>query len=132
LVAVAAALVVGFLPAAYWWQQDRTMRAVMASDSAALSRLANAPHRSAAFTPMPDGSTASVMYGHDGSWYVVVVAHPAKALEVCWMHGGRQIALGTAVPHGDVATLYLPKSHRMDRLALMDGATMVAEAQLAY
>jgi hypothetical protein len=132
VVAVAAALVIGFLPAAYLWQQDRAMHAVMTSDAQVLSRLATAPHRSAAFSPMPGRSTARVMYGPDGSWYVVVVAHPAKALDVCWMHGGRQVVLGTAVPRGDVATLYLPKSHRMDRLALMDGETVVAEAQLAY
>jgi hypothetical protein len=28
--------------------------------------------------------------------------------------------------------LYLPKSHRMNQLALVDGQEVVAEAQLAY
>jgi anti-sigma-K factor RskA len=130
--AVAAALLVGLLPAAYFWQQDRAMHAVMAADSQALSRLATTPHRSATFSPLPGGSTASVMYGRDGSWYVIVVADSAKALSVAWMHDGRRTMLGTAAPHGDVAMLYLPSSHRMDRLALMDGDTVVAEAQLAY
>jgi hypothetical protein len=40
--------------------------------------------------------------------------------------------LGTAMPHGDVALLYLPKSKRMDQLALMDGEQVVASAQLAF
>jgi hypothetical protein len=132
LAAVAAALVIGLAPAAYFWRQEQTMHVSMAADSQALNRLATTPHRSAAFSPMPEGATANVMYGRDGSWYVVVVAHTSKALAVAWMHGGRQTVLGTAVPHGDVAMLYLPSSHRMDRLALMDGGAVVAEAQLAY
>jgi hypothetical protein len=48
------------------------------------------------------------------------------------MHDGEQTMLGQAVPHGDVAMLYLPKSHRMDQLALMDGAQVVAQASLRY
>jgi hypothetical protein len=40
--------------------------------------------------------------------------------------------LGNAVPNGNVAMLYLPKSHRMDRLALMDGDRVVAEATLSW
>jgi anti-sigma factor RsiW len=130
--AVAAAFVVGFAPATYFWQQNEAMHALMTADSAALSRIATAPHRAVAFSPMPGGSNASVMYGPDGSWYVVVVAHVSKTLTVAWMHDGRQTVLGTAVPHGDLAMLYLPSSHRMDRLALMDGTAVVAEAQLAY
>ena len=129
---LAAAFVVGFFPAAYFWQQGRAMHAAMRADSQALSRLVTTAHRSAAFSSMRNGSTASVMYGRDGSWYVVVVAHPAKALSVAWIHDGHQTLLGTAAPQGDVAMLYLPSSHRMDRLALMDGSTVVAEAQLAY
>jgi hypothetical protein len=130
--AVAAALAIGFVPAAYFWRQDQAMHATMAVDSQALDRLATAPHRSVAFSALPEGGRAHVMYGRDGSWYVVVVAPAPKALTVAWMHDGRHIALGTAVPLGNVAMLYLPSSHRMDRLALMDGATVVAEAQLAY
>jgi hypothetical protein len=72
------------------------------------------------------------MYALDGSWYVVVVRNPSKSLSVAWMHDGVHTMLGNAVPNGNVAMLYLPKSHRMDRLALMDGDRIVAEAALSW
>jgi hypothetical protein len=53
-------------------------------------------------------------------------------MRVVWMHGGEQTPLGSAMPHGDVATLYLPTSHRMDTLAIVEGTVVVAEAQLTY
>jgi hypothetical protein len=130
--AIAAALIVGLLPSAYLWQENHAMHAAMLADAAAIDRLASEPHRSAAFTQMGNGSAASVMYAPNGSWYVVLVRGASHAVSVAWMHDGQKIMLGTAVPHGDVAMLYLPKSHRMDQLALMDGDTVVAEAQLAY
>lgn len=130
--AVAAALIVGVVPTAYYWQQDAAMRRSMAADGQALQRLANSPHRTIAFDGMGPGTEAHVMYGSDGSWYVVLIRGASRALQVVWMHDGRRTTLGTAEPHGDVALLYLARSHRMDRLALMDGEQVVAEAQLAY
>jgi hypothetical protein len=132
VLAVAAALVLGLVPSAYFWQQNQAMHETMTADAAAISRVASTPHRSAPFSEMSDGSAASVMYGPDGSWYVVLVRGASHALSVAWMHDGRRTMLGTAVPHDDVAMLYLPKSHRMDQLALMDGEKVVAQAQLAY
>jgi anti-sigma-K factor RskA len=130
--AIAAAFVVGLLPSAYFWQQNQTMHSVMVADADAMNRVASMPHRSAAFTQMSDGSAARVMYAPDGSWYVIFVRGATRALSVAWMHGGERTMLGTATPHGAVAMLYLPKSHRMDQLALLDGERVVAEAQLAY
>lgn len=130
--AIAAAIAVALLPSAYFWQQNASMHVALSTDAQALTQLANAPHRSVNFSPMTNGSMGCVMYGHDGSWYVILVEHASKTLNVAWMHDGRRTLLGTAVPHGEVALLYLPRSHRMDRLALMDGEEVVAEAQLAY
>jgi hypothetical protein len=128
---IAAALLLGLLPSMYFWQSDRAMHVQMVADTAAMSRLATTPHRSALFTGA-GAPAAHVMYGRDGSWYVVLVHGASKALAVAWMHDGRRTMLGMAVPHGDVALLYLPKSHRMRHLALLDGNQVVAEAQLAY
>lgn len=130
--AIAAALVIGLLPSAYFWQQNQAMHAAMLADDDAMNRLASMPHRSAAFSTMSGGSAARVMYAPDGSWYVVLVRGATRALSVAWMHDGQKTMLGTTTPRGQVAMLYLPKSHRMDQLALMDGAKVVAEAQLAY
>jgi anti-sigma factor RsiW len=131
-VAVAAVLVFGFAPSLYMWQQNRAMHDSMLAENAAIKQLAVGRFRTASFAAMSDGSDARVMYSPDGSWYVVLVRGATRALQVAWMHDGERTMLGTATPHGDVAMLYLPRSHRMDQLALVDGPTVVAEAQLAY
>lgn len=130
--AVAAAVALAILPSAYFWQQNAAMRRTAQTDAAAIGRIAETSHRTAPFRGMNAGTSASVMYAPDGSWYVVLVRGATRALDVVWMHDGRATMLGAAEPHGDVAMLYLPKSHRMDRLALVDGGRVVAEAQLAY
>ena len=129
---VAAALLVGLLPSAYFWTENRAMHGAMLAQSNAMGRLAAAPHRTAHFRPATASPSAEVMYAPDGSWYVVVVRGASKSLSVAWMHDGVHTMLGSAVPSGNVAMLYLPKSHRMDRLALLDGDRVVAEATLSW
>jgi len=129
---LAAAFVLSIISAGYLWQQNRTMQAVVTRDDQVVARLNEGPFRTAQFHGMPDGAQARVMYGPDGSWYVVVVRGAARALQVAWMHDGTATMLGDARPRGRLAMLYLAKSHRMDRLALMDGGEVVAEAELAY
>ncbi|MFY9630165.1 MAG: zf-HC2 domain-containing protein [Candidatus Cybelea sp.] len=133
--AVAAAFAIGVLPSAYFLRENWAMHNAMAVQSAAVDRLASSRHRVAAFhsmPAMPEGSSASVAYASGGEWYVIVVKDVTRTLRVAWMHDGRQTMLGEVVPHGDVAMLYLPKSHRMDQLALMDGGQVVAQASLSY
>jgi anti-sigma-K factor RskA len=130
--AVAAALFVGLLPSAYFWSANRNMHAAMLAQNAVMERLASAPHRMTHFAPMEPGPPAAVVYAPDGSWYLVVVRNGHKALDVAWMHDGQRTMLGSVTPRGDIAMLYLPKSHRMDRLALMDGDRVVAEATLSW
>lgn len=129
--AAAAALLIAILPSAYLWQENRAMHEAMVASADAMARVASSPHRTVAFTGMP-GSDARVMYAPDGSWYCVIVRGARSALHVAWMHDGEQTMLGTAQRHGDVAFLYLPKSHRMDSLALMDGERVVGQAQLVF
>jgi hypothetical protein len=130
--AVAAVLIFGLGPSIYMWQENRAMQDSMVAENAAMKQLAAGSFRTASFAAMSDGSDARVMYSPDGSWYVVLVRGATRALQVAWMHDGERTMLGTAQPHGDVAMLYLPRSHRMDQLALVDGPNVVAEAQLAY
>jgi hypothetical protein len=130
--ALAAGFVLGIIPAVYFLEADRSQQNAPVSDSAAMNRLAQAPHRIATFLSPQGNGMAKVMYGTDGSWYLVMVPEATKPVRVAWMHDGQQTMLGDAMPHGKMAMLYLPRSHRMDRLALMDGETVVAEAQLSY
>ncbi|MGA7200218.1 MAG: zf-HC2 domain-containing protein [Candidatus Cybelea sp.] len=130
--AVAAAFLVGVLPSAYLWERNRAIEDAMLSQAAAVDRLVATAHRTASFRPSRVALAANVMYASDGSWYVIVVRGAQHALQVAWMHDGEQTMLGDAVPHGGIAMLYLPKSHRMEQLALMDGPRMVAQARLPY
>jgi Putative zinc-finger len=127
-VAIAAAIVLALLPSSYFYEQNRAMHQTMVANADALARIASTPHRMAPFS----GTTANVMYAKDGSWYCVVVRGAKKPMDVAWMHDGRQTMLGTAVPHGNVAVLYLPRSHRMDQLALLADDRMVGQARLVF
>lgn len=127
--AVAAAFVIAALPSAYLWQQNQTMHGEMLANSAAMSRIMTSPHRTVAFASSSD---ARVMYGPDGSWYCIVVRGAREPVDVVWKHDGRTTMLGTAIPRGEIAMLYLPESHRMDRLALMQSSHVVGEARLVF
>lgn len=129
---IAAALIVGLLPSLFLWAETRNMRGAMLAQTAAMERVMAQPHRLSSFQTMAPPTTARVAYAPNGSWYVVVVAGASKPLGVAWMHGGKRTMLGEAVPHGNLAMLYLPKSHRMDRLALMDGDRIVGQAILSW
>jgi hypothetical protein len=118
--ALAAAFLIGILPSLYLWQQNRSLR----ENSGA--------QRVAGFRSNDPSLAASVTYAPDGSWYVIFVRGASRTLGVAWMHDGRQTMLGSAKPHDGVAMLYLPKSHRMNQLALVDGVRVVADAQLPY
>ncbi len=138
IAAVAAAVVLAVLPSAYFMSENAAMHRAMLADAAAMARISSSPHKNVAFTGLGTADTgtgnaeAHVMYGPDGSWYCVIVRGITRPLQVVWPHDGERTMLGTAVPHGDVALLYLPKSHRMEQLALMQEDRVVASAQLAF
>lgn len=127
--AIAAFVVLAFLPAAYLFAQNQAMHGEMLSDSAALSRIMSSPHRTVAFASATD---ARVMYAKDGSWYCIIVRGARAPIDVAWKHDGQTTVLGQAIPHGDIAMLYLPQSHRMDQLALMQSATVMGSAKLVF
>ncbi len=126
--AVAAAFAVALLPAGYLFEQNLAMHQTMVADAQAMIRIAASPHRTVAFS----GTDAHVMYGPDGSWYCIVIHGASAPVHVVWPHDGTRTMLGTAIPHGDVALLYLPKSHRMQQLSLMQDGVVVGQAQLVF
>lgn len=126
--AVAAAFAIAILPAGYLFEQNLAMHQAMLVDAQAMARLAASPHRVVAFT----GADAHVMYAPDGSWYFIVIRGASAPLHVVWPHDGVKTMLGTAVPHGDIALLYLPRSHRMEQLSLMQNGVVVGQAQLVF
>jgi hypothetical protein len=132
VMAIAATVAIAFLPSLYLWSQTNALHRAMQAQTAAMERLAEAPHRMARFQTMAGMPPAEVVYAPDGSWYLVLVHGSSRPLSVAWMHDGTKTMLGDTVPRGNVASLYLPKSHRMDRLALMDGDRIVGEATLSW
>jgi len=130
--ALAAVILVALLPASMLYRQNAAITAQLSQEDAMIARLASGDHRTAAFGPMPSGHVARVMYGPAGSWYVVMVQGARQPMQVAWMHDGEKTMLGTTRSLGNVAMLYLPQSHRMEKLALMDGDEVVAEANLTY
>lgn len=126
--AAAAAVAIAMLPVGYLLEQNLGMRQAMLTDAQAMARVATSPHRTVAFS----GTDGRVMYGPDGSWYCIVIRGATAPLHVMWAHDGRQTTVGMAVPHGDIALLYLPKSHRMDRLSLMQNGVVVGQARLVF
>lgn len=127
--ALAAVLVLAILPTAYLLHQEQGMHHAMLADAGLFSRMASSPHRMVAFTGSAD---AKVVYAKDGSWYGVIVRGATHPLRLVWMHDGQRTMLGQVQMRGDVAMIYLPKSHRMDQLALADGDRVVAEANLVF
>jgi anti-sigma factor RsiW len=126
--ALAAAIVIALVPTGYLLHENMAMRDAMLSDAQALARVAAGPHRTAAFA----GMDAHVMYATDGSWYLIVIRNAGSPLHVMWPHDGTQTMLGTAVQRGNMAFLYLPSSHPMERLALVADGRVVGQAQLVF
>ncbi len=126
--AIAAALAIAILPSALLLERMNVMHEQMVANAQMMDHLMDTTHRSVAFA----GTNAQVMYSPDGAWYVIVVRNAKQALNVAWMHGGEKTMLGKTEMHGDVALLYLPKSHRMDDLALLQGDQVVGQARLVY
>ncbi len=132
--ALAAAFALALIPT--WVAVDRSRLAVqnMRQDERALARIAAAPafDRSVFMSPRRRPMNAKVLYGPGGDWYYVVVMHPASDMQVAYVHDGRMEMLGAIAVHGESGTLYLPIRHKMERLALLRGHTVVADARLVY
>jgi hypothetical protein len=132
--AIAAAFVVGLLPAMYLWQQYTSMHGSLSQGDAIVAQLAHAPMRSAAFAAVRSaGVQARVLYNDAGSWYCVLVKHPQHPMDVAYVHpDGSMEKIGSVTMRGDTGVAVLPIPHKMGKLALLDGHTVVAEALLLY
>jgi len=77
--------------------------------------------------------SAHVTYAKRGDFYAVMVKHPMHALQVAYVHpDGTMETIGKVEMHGDMGVAVMPIDHKMLELALVDGSTVVAEANLAF
>jgi hypothetical protein len=135
---VAAAVVLALLPAGYLLRQNMAqrdaLRAVASTNSAIAVQLARGPLNMVNFTSAKGVPVdAHVMYNRTGSWYLVVVKHPLHAMDVAYVHpDGSMEKIGKTSMQGDMGVAVMPIPHKMDKLALLDGHAIVAEALLLY
>ena len=81
----------------------------------------------------PVAMSAHVTYAKSGDFYAVMVKHPMRALHVAYVHpDGTMETIGKVETHGDTGVAIMPIDHKMLELALVDGTTVVAEADLAF
>jgi hypothetical protein len=135
---LAAAVVIALLPAGYLLRQNmaqrEALRAAASTNSAIVAQLARGPLNMVNFTNAEGVPVdARVMYNRTGSWYLVVVKHPLHAMDVAYVHpDGSMEKIGQTSMQGDMGVAVMPIPHKMDKLALLDGHAVVAEALLLY
>jgi len=120
--AVAAAIAILALPVGF------VMRGSMAPES---GQFADANFKMMKLQTV--AMSAHVTYAKSGDFYAVMVKHPMRALRVAYVHpDGTMETIGTVEMHGDTGVAVMPIDHKMLELALVDGTTVVAEADLTF
>jgi hypothetical protein len=118
VLAVAAALIVGFLVPHSTPQQNPAMLAMIHShfSHAQFSGTASAP-------------AAKVLYARDRSWYYVIV-EGAHRYDVEGLANGRVTSLGATEPNGATSELFSQAKMGFDRLELRDRGTPIESARI--
>lgn len=116
-VAAAAALIVGYL----------LPHPQAPSDGAAQVAMLHSHFNHAQF--VGHGPLAKVIYARDGSWYYVVVEGSHRYL-VRGAGASSNTDLGTTTPRDGTSELFVPHSHRFERIDLRDGPNVVESAQI--
>ena len=124
---VAAALILGLIPSAAFWQRDRDLRAADAARGQALTAMVNSHFLHAPFAKLaPDAPAAKVIFARTGAWFYVI-ALTGRNLTVA--ADGR--ALGTLTGTGSERTLFLASPPKTNELLLKDGSRVLARAAIA-
>jgi hypothetical protein len=135
---MAAAVAIALLPAGYLLRQNMAqrdaLRAAASTNTAIVAQLARGPLHMVNFTSAKNVPVdARVMYDHAGSWYCVIVKHPLHAMDVVYVRSdGSMEKIGKISMQGDMGVAVMPIPHKMDKLALLDGHAIVAEALLVF
>jgi hypothetical protein len=77
---------------------------------------------------------ARVLYDRAGDWYCVIVDRSRAPMQVAYVRDdGSMETIGSVAMHpGAPSMAIMPIPHKMKKLALLDGTTVVAEANLAF
>jgi len=124
---VAAALILGLLPSAAFWQRDRDLHAADAARGQALAAMVNSHFLHAQFVKIaPDAPAAKVIFARSGAWfYVIALSDRNLSLSA----NGR--SLGVLTGSGGERTLFVAHPPAAKEIVLMDGSRAVARAAVA-
>ena len=116
------------LSSGYLLFQNLAMHQTELADAQAMARLAHGP--------TPDGDLCRHGRAGDVRSRRILVLHrdPRRNRTFARDVAARRDAdhAGTAMSHGNIALLYLPKSHRMNQLSLMKDGQVVGQAELVF
>lgn len=132
--AVAAAICIFALPAAYFARDNARMHAAMRANETLAAHIASGDLQSSGFTPMRSGPMhARVLYDRAGDWYCVIVDHSRAPMQVAYVRDdGSMETIGSVAMRGGPSMTIMPIPHKMQKLALLAGGVVVAEAKLAF
>ena len=133
--AVAAAICIFALPAAYFARENARMHASMHANEMLAARIASDDLQSAGFTSMHGGPMrARVLYDRAGDWYCVIVDRSQAPMQIAYVRedGSMEIIGSVAMRPGAPSMAIMSIPHKMQKLALLDGGVVVAEAKLAF
>ena len=131
LPAIAAAFLIGFLPALGLWLGERRETANFDADrQTAVAALVSSHFLHAPFTPSaPDAPKAKIIYARTGSW-IYVVAQTNKRLTVAQVNDGMTVPLGALYVSGNAGELFVAQAAASRTFELLDGARVVARVQI--
>jgi anti-sigma-K factor RskA len=129
--ALAAAFVLGLVPAAWLFAENRRAGDVTLMQNAAIGSLVHSHFSHAPFTPLAaDAPSAKVIFPRDGSWFYVVIAAHSDGLQIGTMNGAQVRLLGAPADFGESSAYYTTSAGRLNNLVIVRDGRVVARAPI--
>lgn len=129
--AIAAAFIIGLIPAAWLYGDVMRARSADAVHNVAIASLVHSHFVHAQFQPLvPDAPKAKVLFARDGSWLYVVIAAPAADLQVGTVANAQTRVLGAPAGINGASEFYTRTPVRIDNLVLLRNGRIIARVAL--
>jgi hypothetical protein len=130
--AVAAAFLLGVIPAAWLYGENQRVSSVTAMQSSAISSLVHSHFSHAPFQSIDSNApSAKVIFPRDGSWFYVVIASPASGLQVGTVTNSQTRVLGNPAGLDQSSAFYDSSPGTIDNLVILRDGRVVARAPFA-
>ncbi len=129
--ALAAALILWIGPAMWFYTHTRQQAATLSTQSAAIGALLHSHFVHAPFSPIEAGAPAAkVIFSAKGHWLYVLVAAPARDLQIGTLRNGRLLILGNPQDVGGYAAFYDTAASGIDNVVIVRNGRAVARAAI--